>query len=251
MAFDTITDDALLIALLIVGVAILYSAVGHGGASGYLAVMALMQVAPATMKPAALMLNIAVTSLVFWRLRRAGLFNARLFWPFALGSVPFAFLGGATPIGDATYKYIVAAALAVAALRLFVPPAEHSARRAPPPWLAGAIGAGLGYLSGITGVGGGIFLSPLLLLLRWADVRTAAAVSAAFIWLNSAAGLAGHALNIGVYPAAASSILWLVAATIGAAVGSELALRRWAPLRLRQLLSVLLLVAAGKLALTA
>lgn len=251
MTFDNIAGDDLLIAALIVAVAILYSAVGHGGASGYLAVMALMQVAPATMKPAALILNIAVTSLVFLRLRGAGLFNARLFWPFAVGSMPFAFLGGATAISDATYKYIVAAALTIAALRLFLPTAERIVERTPPVWFAGTIGVGLGYLSGITGVGGGIFLSPLLLLLRWADMRTSAALSAAFIWLNSIAGLAGHAFNGGEYPAAATLSLWLIAATVGAAIGSELALKRCAPLRLRQLLSALLLVAAGKMALTA
>src|SRR3990167_6099084 len=169
----------------------LYSSVGHGGASGYLAAMALFDVSASLMKPAALTMNILVAGLVFARLWRAGFFNARLFWPFALGSIPLAFLGGAIQLHERAYQYLVAVALLVAAWRLLLTNHEPPTRAAPPIGFAFPVGASLGFVSGLTGVGGGIFLSPLLLFLRWANMRTTAAVSAAFILINSVAGLAG------------------------------------------------------------
>ncbi len=237
-----------LLLVLIALAALLYSSVGHGGASGYLAVMALLGVAPMVMKPAALVMNIFVAGLVAWRLYRAGYFNARLFWPFALGSIPLAFVGGLLTLPGHFYRYLVGAALVLAAVRLLVEARDLPARSAPPLPLAATIGAVLGFVSGLTGVGGGIFLSPLLLFLRWADMRHTAALSAAFILLNSLAGLAGHlAAGAGV-PAGLS---WMVlAALAGGAVGAELAVRRLAPVRLRQLLGVVLVVAAVKMFLT-
>jgi uncharacterized membrane protein YfcA len=233
---------------LVFAAAILYSSVGHGGASGYLAAMALVGIAPATMKPAALAMNIAVAGLVGVRLYRAGYFDRRLFWPFALGSIPLAFLGGAWRLADPVYRYLVGATLAVAAVRLALPNREATVRGAPPWWIAAPIGAGLGLVAGLTGVGGGIFLSPLVLLARWADMRTTAGLSAAFIFVNSVAALAGHSLSDPHWPA---PMLWMMAAALaGAAIGSELAVRRAAPLVLRQLLALVLGVAALKFALT-
>lgn len=242
-------SDLVLIGLIFVA-ATVYSAVGHGGASGYLAAMALMGVAPAAMKPAALVMNIAVASLAGARWLRAGHFDWRLFWPFAAGSIPFAYLGGGYKLGDAIYYYVVALALLIAGLRLAIPLPPGRLRTPPRLPLALGLGAGLGLLSGLTGVGGGIFLSPLLLLFRWTEVRTSAGIAAAFIWVNSIAALLGHSLNNAVvWPTLLP--LWITVALLGAWAGTELGLRRIAPLRLRQLLGVVLWVAAGKLVLTA
>lgn len=242
-------DTASLVLLVLIALAaLLYSSVGHGGASGYLAAMALLGVAPAVMKPAALTMNIFVAGWVAWRLYRAGYFNARLFWPFAFGSIPFSFIGGLLTLPGNFYRYVVGAALVLAAMRLLVEARDQPARSVPPPLLAVTVGAVLGFVSGLTGVGGGIFLSPLLLFLRWADMRHTAALSATFILLNSIAGLAGHlAAGAGV----PSGLLWMVlAALAGGMVGAELAVRRLAPMKLRQLLGVVLAIAAVKMLLT-
>lgn len=229
--------------------ATLYSSVGHGGASGYLAAMALFGVSAALMKPAALAMNIVVAGLVFVRLWRAGFFNARLFWPFALGSIPLAFLGGAIQLHERAYQYLVAVALLVAAWRLLLASHEPPIREALRLGVALPVGGGLGFVSGLTGVGGGIFLSPLLLFLRWANMRTTAAISAAFILVNSVAGLAGL-LSAGVK--LPGGLPWMMLAALGGAiVGSELAVRRLAPVRLRQLLGVVLVIAAVKMVVTA
>jgi uncharacterized membrane protein YfcA len=244
MEILTTAELAALLAL-IAFAALLYSSVGHGGASGYLAAMALFGLAPVFMKPAALAMNIAVAGLVFFRLWRAGYFDARLFWPFALGSIPLAFVGGVLTLPGGLYKILVAITLLVAATRLLWMSQEHAVRAAPNFGIALAIGAGLGLLSGLTGVGGGIFLSPLLLLLRWANMRTTAALSAAFILVNSIAALAGHATVAVAWPAQLP--LLMLAALAGAMIGSELAVRRLAPVTLRRLLGVVLVIAGAKL----
>lgn len=231
--------------VLVVLVGVLYSSVGHGGASGYLAVMALLAVAPAAMRPAALVMNIAVTILVTVRFYRAGFFRGTLFWPFALGSVPMAYLGGTWTVPEPVYKYLVGAALLVAALRLLIEAKEGEAMRPPPFAAACTIGAVLGFVSGLTGVGGGIFLSPLLLFMRWADMRTTAAVSAPFILVNSIAGLVGYATTSAVWPAGLLALSG--AALAGAWIGSALALRRLSPLRLRKLLGLVLGMAGLKM----
>jgi uncharacterized membrane protein YfcA len=232
----------------IAAAAALYSSVGHGGASGYLAAMALFGVSAALMKPSALVMNIVVAGLVFARLWRAGFFDAGLFWPFALGSVPTAFIGGAWQLHNRAYQYLVGATLLVAAWRLLLTNHEPPTRAAPRLAVALPVGAVLGFFSGLTGVGGGIFLSPLLLFLRWANMRTTAAVSAAFILINSVAGLAGLFSAGTILP---RGLAWMTLAALGGAVvGSELAVRRLAPVRLRQLLGVVLIIAAIKMFLT-
>jgi uncharacterized membrane protein YfcA len=240
--------DVLLLSLLIVFAAALYSSVGHGGASAYLAAMALFGLAPAVMKPTALCLNLLVASLGTYRFWRAGFFSWRTFLPFAAASVPFAFVGGALTLPAGVYKPVVGVVLLFAAVRLFMHAralSRDDETRLPPLWLASLLGAGIGFLSGLTGVGGGIFLSPILLLMRWADVRRTAAVSAAFILVNSAAGLLGNLASVRVLPAAIP--YFALAALVGGLVGSELGSRRLPPLAVRRLLALVLVIAGVKL----
>lgn len=246
-ASDNASSLALLALIFIA--AVLYAAVGHGGASGYLAAMALFGLAPAAMKPLALAMNIAVAGLGFARLYRAGYFNAMLFWPFALGSIPAAYVGGLWKLNDSTYRYLVGAALLVAALRMLLQSGEERDVTSPPFALALLLGVGLGLLSGLTGVGGGIFLSPIVLMLGWCRMRESAALAAAFILVNSIAGLAGYASSA---HAAWPPNLWLFVAVAlaGGVIGSELAVRRLAPHKLKKLLGVVLLIAGGKMLLT-
>jgi uncharacterized membrane protein YfcA len=236
-----------ILAALVLGVALLYSSVGHGGASGYLAVMALVGVAPAVMRPTALALNVLVAGLATWHFARAGHFSWRLFWPFAATSIPLAAVGGALALPDPLYKRVVGAVLLVAALHLFrtAARAHHPGVRPPSWWLALAVGAGLGLLSGLTGVGGGIFLSPLLLAAGWAGARETAAVSAAFILVNSIAGIAGLATARGEMPGAEIAIL-AFAAGLGGFAGSRLGSRRLERPTIRRLLALVLVLAGVK-----
>lgn len=244
-----VTDPYLWLLSAIFLAAVLYSAVGHGGASGYLAAMALFGLSAQEMKPAALTMNIFVASVVLIRLYRAGHFNGRLFAPFALASVPMAFVGGAYVIDEPVYKYVVGAALLVAALRLLVELEDRPASGTPRLWVSMPVGGATGFLAGLTGVGGGIFLSPILLFLRWTDMRTSAALAAAFILVNSIAGVIGHATVATSWPTVLPALV--VVAFVGGLIGAELATRRVAPVRLRNLLGVVLVIAGVKMFLTA
>ena len=228
-------------------VAALYSSVGHAGASGYLATMALLGIAPEQMKPTALVLNILVSALAAGSFARAGFFDFRLFAPFALASVPMAFVGGAIQAPSGVYRVVVGVVLLFAATRFLI---DVSASRStsggrPALWVSLAWGAGIGLLSGLTGVGGGIFLTPLLLLAGWADARRASAVSAAFIFVNSIAGLAGHLASVGQVPDAIR--FWAPAALVGGFLGARVGSRHLAPKSLRRVLALVLLVAGLKL----
>ncbi len=230
--------------------AALYSSVGHAGASAYLAVMALFEMAPAQMKPTALALNVLVASITTFRFARAGHFAWRTFWPFALGSVPLAFLGGALTLDPRVYSYVVGAALAYAAVRMWWEGAHErslgAARSAPVP-VALACGAAIGFLSGSTGVGGGIFLSPVILFARWATPKTTAAVSSAFILANSLSGLAGRFASLASVPSGIA--VWLVCVGAGGVIGSGLGSRRFASATLRRVLAAVLALAAVKMVL--
>jgi uncharacterized membrane protein YfcA len=238
---------ALLLALVFF-VALTYASVGHGGASGYLAVLSFFGMAPAAMAPSALCLNLLVAGASFVTYWRAGHFAFRLLWPFLLTSVPLAFLGGLTQVSARTYLVVLAVVLLFAAFRLLAAsPAAGEESYIEPPRLAVAlpVGAGIGFVSGLIGVGGGIFLSPLIILRRWADAKRTAAVSAAFIWINSAFGLYGHLLRKTVDW---SALVWLVgAAFAGGLAGSYLGARRFRGLWLRRILAVVLVLAALKL----
>ena len=229
--------------------AILYSSVGHGGASGYLAAMALFGLEPAMMKPAALTMNIFVTVLVLWRLSQAAPFNWRLFLPFAVASVPMAFIGGAYTVNSSVYRIMVGLALLLAMWRLLWEGKDSDRIQVPVLWVALPVGAVLGLVSGLTGVGGGIFLSPLLLLFHWTGMRGSIAIAAAFILLNSIAGLAGYATTANEWPVGIPVLV--ITAVFGALIGSELGVRRLAPTHLRKALAIVLAIAGAKMIATA
>jgi hypothetical protein len=244
--------DTLLLTLLILVAAVLYSSVGHAGASGYLAIAALFSIAPEKMKSTALILNLFVATIGTVRFVRAGCFSWKLFWPFAVFSVPCAFIGGFWKLPGQTYKTILGLVLVFAAFRLAIKQSAHAAPVEKPIPLSPAllIGAPIGFLSGLVGVGGGIFLSPLLLLLGWADTRRTAGVSVVFILVNSAAGLLGSFAAKNVVVVRDEIFWWIPAALIGGLIGSELGSRRLAPMTMRRLLAVVLVVAGVKMLLT-
>jgi uncharacterized membrane protein YfcA len=188
MSFDVL----IFLAVVMFGVAFLYSAVGHAGASGYIAVMTLFGLAPASIKPTALLLNILVASIGAWQFWRAGHFSWRLFWPFAILSFPFAYIGGYLNLPTHLFNILVGLVLLFSAIRFLLPQNTVTDLHTPARPVAIAVGAGLGLLSGLTGTGGGIFLTPLLLLKRWANPKSAAAVSVLFILFNSISGLLGN-----------------------------------------------------------
>ena len=237
---DSLTT--ILLTIFFFAVAILYSSVGHAGASAYQAVMALFGVAPATMKATALALNIVVASVGAYKFYRAGFFSWRVFYPFALGSIPFAFIGGQITLSDWFYKVIVGAVLLFAAYRMFavsVVKGEVAARPLPI-WIGVGCGIGIGLLSGLTGVGGGIFLSPLLILMRWSEAKTTAGVSVTFILVNSIAGLAGNLSRVNALPPIIP--LWMIAVLIGGLIGAEYGSKRFGNVTLKRVLACVLVL---------
>lgn len=226
--------------------ALLYASVGHAGASGYLAAMALVGVSADVMKPSALVLNLLVSSIGTVAFARAGAFSWRLFWPFALGAAPLAYFGGAITLSGVWYKPLVGIVLLVSAVRLLMGKLTDAEDPQPPPiWLCVLLGAGIGFLAGLTGTGGGIFLTPLLLLMRWARAKEAAGVSVAFILVNSLAGLTGKPSSLSHLPP--QLWLWALAAVLGGSLGAILGSKRLPPPSLRRLLALVLLIAAAKL----
>jgi uncharacterized membrane protein YfcA len=227
-------------------VAVLYSCVGHGGASGYIAVLALFSVAPEVFKPTALSLNIVVAAIATYSFVRAGHFSWRLFWPFAATSIPLSFMGGYLTLPPHIYRPLVGVVLLLSASRLLLHknPAPVSIRRPSVP-VSLAIGAVLGLLSGLTGVGGGIFLSPVLLLCRWGEAREVSAVAALFILVNSCAGLLGHLSGVQAIPSYAPFLAG--AALAGGVVGSLLGSRLLPVPTIRKMLSLVLTIAGFKL----
>ena len=225
--------------------AVLYSSVGHAGASGYLAAMAFVGTPTPMMRPTALVLNLLVASIASVRFARAGLFSWSLLWPFALGSIPMAYIGGAITLPGHWYRTLIGLVLWLAAVRLFLNFRITSQIHQPSRVVAVCCGAGIGLLAGLTGTGGGIFLSPLLLLMGWAETRETGGVSAAFILVNSLAGLAGNPASLQHLPPQMG--LWAAAAVLGGLLGSELGSRRLGTPAFRRLLGAVLLVAGAKL----
>jgi uncharacterized membrane protein YfcA len=227
-------------------VAFLYASVGHGGASGYLALMVFFSFSPETMKSTALILNIFVSLIAFVQYYRNGYFRWNLFWPFALTSIPLAFVGGWLTLDADIYKKILGVLLLFPVLRLFgMNVKTEEAKGELKIGTAMIVGAIIGLLSGMIGIGGGIILSPIILLLHWANMKQTAAVSALFIFVNSLAGLAGNYSSGFEFQ---TETVWLVAiAFIGGLAGSYFGAKRFNSLLLRKILALVLLIASVKL----
>jgi uncharacterized membrane protein YfcA len=230
-------------------VAFLYASVGHGGASGYLALMAIFAVAPEVMKPTALLLNLFVSLIAFIQFYRGGHFNVKILLPLAAASVPLAFLGGLVELNALIYKKILGILLLIPVTRfLFFSNLQVEEKRQSNIALSILIGASIGFLSGLIGIGGGIILSPVLLLLKWADQKQAAALSAAFIFVNSLAGLAGQfsrgiQFSPGMYA-------FVGIAIAGGLLGSWLGALKFRQVILKNILALVLMLAAYKLLFT-
>ncbi len=240
-------DYFLILIPLIFLAALLFSSVGHGGASGYLAAMALVGVAPEQMRPAALVLNIFVASIAVFKFHRAGAFSWALFLPLGVASIPAAFIGGTLSLPSHIYKPIIGVVLLLAAWHIY----RHAKRldndtlnKVSVLVLLG-VGAGLGFLSGLTGIGGGVFLSPLLLFFKWGETKVISGVAAAFILVNSISGLIGILQKAPII----SSVLpyWVLAAVLGGLIGAEYGSRRLANPSIRMLLALVLLLAGSKM----
>lgn len=242
------TELLILLTLGVFAVAVLYSSVGHAGASGYIALMSLLSLSPGVIKPTALALNILVATIATWQFGRAGFFSWRLFAPFALAAVPMAFLGGYVALPAHLFKMLVGLVLLYSAARFATSPRIEPPSTSPPLWAALAAGAAMGLLSGLTGTGGGIFLTPLLLLMGWAQAKRAAAVSAPFVLLNSVAGLLGNVAGTSQLPTYLPPLL--LAAAAGGALGSYFGSRRLAPATVKRFLAAVLVIASLKLLLT-
>jgi uncharacterized membrane protein YfcA len=238
-------DTLALLTLAVFVVSLLYSSVGHAGASGYIAVMALASLEPAAIKPTALALNIVVATIGTIQFARAGHFDWRLFWPFALASIPLAFLGGRLDLPADWFRLLVGVVLLLSAAYFSWNPAVDEARGRPPLAVALGAGGGLGLMAGLTGTGGGIFLTPLLLLAKWAKTRQAAATSALFILCNSIAGLAGNWSSTQRIPAFVAPLA--LAVVVGGGTGSWLGSRRFAPATIKRVLAAVLVIAGVKL----
>ena len=229
-------------------VAFLYSSVGHAGASGYIATMILFGIAPTIIRPTALVLNILVASIGAFQFWRAGHFSWKLFWPFALLSIPAAYLGGYLQPSASILRILIGIVLLFSAARLVFRRSDPSQTAVPSRPMAVSVGAGLGFLAGLTGTGGGIFLTPLLLFCRWAHIRQAAAVSALFIWVNSIAGLIGYFTAVHSVPTL--GIVLGAAAIVGGFVGSRLGSRHFPTRTISILLAIVLTIAGAKLIFT-
>jgi uncharacterized membrane protein YfcA len=239
--------DAALLAPLIFAAAVIYTSVGHAGASGYIAAMVLFGLPPAIMRSTALTLNILVASLATYRWNSIGLVRWKALVPLLVTSVPAAFIGGAIQLPGVWYRLMVGIVLMFAAFKLFFQPREEAAGgdNAAVPWFPGMLTGGLvGLLSGLTGTGGGIFLSPLLLFTGWAGTRQASGITAPFILVNSIAGLTGNLLVLRSLPPELP--YFIIAALLGTVVGTKIGVNWASVVLLQRLLAAVLLVAAIK-----
>lgn len=230
-------------------VAFLYASVGHGGASGYLALMAIFSIAPDVMKPTALLLNLFVSLTSFIQFYRGGNFKWNVFWPFVLLAAPMAYFGGRIEVDAYVYKKILGLLLLIPVVRFFFfGNIKVDNPRPVNNWAAVAIGGGIGFLSGLIGIGGGIILSPVLLMLKWANMKQAAAVSALFIFVNSLTGLRGQ-MEKGIH-FTTDMYLYVVVAFIGGLAGAYYGAVKFNQKILKNVLALVLLVAVYKLLLT-
>ncbi|MGV3507783.1 MAG: sulfite exporter TauE/SafE family protein [Sphingobacteriaceae bacterium] len=238
-------DINLLLALSLFVVGFLYASVGHGGASGYLAVLSIFSIPVVSYKPVILILNILVAGIGFIQFTRAGFFKWKLCWPFLISSLPMAFIGSKMTIQGDIYNLILGLALIIPVVRLLglIPGEKNNQREVSVP-LALIFGLIMGFLAGMLSIGGGIFLSPLLIILAWANAKEAAAASALFIVLNSASGLLGHTAEIQF---GNESLIWFTSALAGGIAGSYFGSRHFALNTVKYLLSAVLAIASCKL----
>ncbi len=242
-------DSIVLFYILLFLVAFLYSSVGHGGASGYLALMAIFSIAPDVMKPTALLLNLFVSLTSFIQFYRGGYFKWKLFLPFAIASIPLAFIGGLVTVDATVYKKILGLLLIIPIIRfLFFSNIQVNEIKKANTTLSLFIGAVIGFLSGLIGIGGGIILSPVLLLLKWADMKQTAAISALFIFVNSLSGLAGQ-LTKGIH-FSADMYMYVAIAFVGGICGAYFGSLKFKQTILKYLLALVLVMAAYKLLFT-
>ena len=249
---DLTTLNWIVLSAAVLTVAFFYSSVGHGGATGYLAALALLGVAPASAKVAVLITNVLVASVAWWRFWQAGHFDGRVFLTFAVASVPCAWLGCRVHVSPHTYKLVLGAVLSVGGIILLLRARWQTedvvVRKIYWP-VALLVGAVLGFLAGLTGIGGGVFLSPVLYLFRWVKPKTTGGIAAGFIVVNSLAGLIGAGWEKITH---AGPLLWLTfPAVIGALLGTYLGARRWSSVTFSRVLAGVLLFAGGKLLLEA
>jgi uncharacterized protein len=237
-----------LLCLAIGVIAFLYSSVGHAGASGYIATMTLFGIAATTIRPTALALNILVAIIGSFQFWRAGYFSWKLFWPFALLSIPAAYVGGYLQPSAGVLRILIALVLLFSAARLIFRRNDPPETNPPAKPVAVGVGAGLGFLSGLTGTGGGIFLTPLMLFCEWAPIRQVAAVSALFILVNSIGGLVGYFTAKHSIPSL--GMILAIPALAGGTIGSYLGSRRLPPRGIAIFLAVVLVIAGTKLILT-
>lgn len=244
MLFSTL--DFLIAGCLLLG-AVLYTSVGHGGASAYIAIMSLFNVPAPVIKPTALSLNILVTSYTSWRYIRNKLFNLRLFIPICIGAIPAAFIGGYLNLPGHLYKPLVGVVLLFSGIKLLLQTSNQfeKATKTPNFWLALLIGTSIGFLAGLTGTGGGIFLSPLILFLGWTSVKGASGTASAFIFVNSVSGLMGNISSVAALPPTLP--LFAIAVLIGAFIGTRFGIQYFSHVGVRRALGVVLLIAGGKL----
>lgn len=242
-------DSLFLFCTLLLIVAFLYASVGHGGASGYLALMALFSVAPAVMKPTALLLNLFVSLTAFLQFYRGKHFVWKVFFPLALASVPMAFAGGLITIDATIYKKILGLLLVFSVIRLLLPK-KNTSQELKPAHFSGALlmGGVIGLLSGMIGIGGGIILSPLLIFFNWTDQKQTAAISALFIFVNSASGLMGQLTN-GIQ-FSGDMFLYVTVAFAGGIAGAYFGAMKFRQTIMKKILAVVLMVAAYKLLFT-
>ncbi|WP_288072254.1 sulfite exporter TauE/SafE family protein [Hydrotalea sp.] len=226
-------------------VAFFYSSIGHGGASGYLAVMALLSFSPAVMKPTSLLLNTLVSFIAFVSFYRAGHFKSKLLWPLIAASIPFAFIGSIMPVSDSIYKKLLGVVLLISIIRLLYQNSEKPLNPSPKWYVLFVIGAIIGLISGMIGMGGGILLAPVLLLMGWSTQKQTAAICAIFIFLNSLSGMAGQ-IKTG-FPLSTQIIYIVIIVLLGGWVGAYTGSKKLNEKNMKYMLAVVLIMASIKL----
>lgn len=243
---DLTSTEYFITALLFLG-AILYTSVGHAGSSIYIAIMSVFGLSATVIKPTALVLNIFVASFTSWKFIRAKLFDFKLFVPLALGAIPMSYLGGGINLGTEAYKVLVGILLTISGVLFLTQRKEQVSEQLTPPkfLLALLVGAAIGFLAGLTGTGGGIFLSPLALLFNWTSVKQASGTSALFILVNSVFGLLGHASSVSNLPDTLP--VFVGAVLLGAVIGTQLGIKRFSSQGVKRALGLVLIIAGLKL----